>query len=264
MTRLNAQPRPGSQEPWIRLPVSCAVPWRPRVEARRRRHKQQKQRPWLLVKPQAESTREQEPTEGDARVTRQLIDELKKETASMRRTYTEKVKRTRGCSFGLNDRPSSPGGESEKSEVSYPRPASTHRTKKNKSIGPADADSTSNPELHEIRRLVQSQAAQIKILQDQLHQSRVSPAREEESEGLELVTAEHHRAFMTFRGVDPQIDLQVNMNLQAYLKHMPQKWSLQWWKELAARKEIGVVPQEVTRKEIARALWHIFASTVRA
>ena len=57
------------------------------------------------VKPQAETTRKPEPIEGDARVTRQLIDELKKETASTRRSYNEKVKRTRGCSFGTNDWP---------------------------------------------------------------------------------------------------------------------------------------------------------------
>ena len=44
--------------------------------------------------------------EGDARVRRKLIDELKKETASTRRTCNEKVKRTRGCSFGMTDRPS--------------------------------------------------------------------------------------------------------------------------------------------------------------
>ena len=53
------------------------------------------------------------------------------------------------------------------------------------------------------------------------------------------------------------------MELQAYLKHNSPKWSLQWWKELCDRKEIGAVPQEVTRKEIARALWRCFASTVR-
>ena len=53
------------------------------------------------------------------------------------------------------------------------------------------------------------------------------------------------------------------MDLQAYLKHISPKWSLQWWKELGDRKEIGAVPQEATRKEIARALWHFYASTVR-
>ena len=67
------------------------------------------------------------------------------------------------------------------SEMSCPRPASTHRKKKNESIGSAEADSTSNPELHELRRLVQSQAGQIKILQDQLHQSRASLAQQEEN-----------------------------------------------------------------------------------
>ena len=45
VTRLNEPPRPGSQEHWIRLPVSCAVLWRPRVEARRLRLKRQKLRP---------------------------------------------------------------------------------------------------------------------------------------------------------------------------------------------------------------------------
>ena len=68
---------------------------------------------------------------------------------------------------------------------------------------------------------------------------------------------------MTLCGVDPQLDLQGIMDRQAYLKHISLKWSLQWWKELGARKEIGTVPREVTRKEIARALWHIFASTAR-
>ena len=134
------------------------------------------------MKPRAETTRKPELLEGDARVTRQLIDELKKETASTRRSYNEKVKRTSGCSFGTNDRHPSPGGESDMSEMSCPRPASIHRKKKkNESIGSAEADSTSNPELHELRRLVQSQAAQIKILQDQLHQSRASLAQQEEN-----------------------------------------------------------------------------------
>ena len=68
---------------------------------------------------------------------------------------------------------------------------------------------------------------------------------------------------MTFCGVDSQVHLQGSMDLQAYPKHISPKWSLQWWKELGDRKEIGAVPQEATRKEIARALWHLFASTVR-
>ena len=73
------------------------------------------------------------------------------------------------------------------SEMSCPRPTST-----------------SNPELRGLRRLVQSQAAQIKILQDQLYQYRTSPEQQEEPELVELVTAEHHRAFMTICGVDSQ------------------------------------------------------------
>ena len=115
-----------------------------------------------------------------------------------------------------------------------------------------------------LRRLVRSQAAQIKILHDQLHQSRASLARVEEPEGLELVTIEHHRAFMTFCGVDAQLDLQGNMTLPANLKHISLKWSLQWWKEVGAGNEIGDVPQDATRKEVARALWHVFGSTARA
>ena len=53
---------------------------------------------------------------------------------------------------------------------------------------------------------------------------------------------------MTSCGVNPQIDLQGSMELQACLEHISPKWSLQWWKELGDRKEIGAVQQEVTRK----------------
>ena len=209
------------------------------------------------MKPQAGVTKELEPTEGVARVTRQLIDELKKETPSMRRAYNEKVKRTRGCSLkGLTTGPPYLVMR-ETSGVSYSRPASAHRTKKNKSSGPAGTEQTPSPELHELRRSVQSQAAQIRM-QDQLHHCRASPTQEEEPEGSDLVTAEHHRACMTFCGVDPHIDVQGNMDLQAYLEHISPKWSLQWWKKLGARKEMGV------GKEIARALRHFFASTVHA
>ena len=146
------------------------------------------------------------------------------------------------------------------SEMSCTCLASNHRKKKNKSLGSAEADVMTKPELHELRRLVQSQAAQIKILQDQLYQYPTSPEQQEEPELLELVTAEHHRTFMTFCGVDSKIDLQGSMELQAYLKHISPKWSLQWWKERGDRKEIGAVPQQVTRKG---PLWHCFASTVR-
>ena len=50
-----------------------------------------------MGKLKAETTRKPELLEGDARVTRQLIDELKKETASFRRTCDEKTKRTRAA-----------------------------------------------------------------------------------------------------------------------------------------------------------------------
>ena len=51
--------------------------------------------------PIAETPRKPELPKGDARVTRQLTDELKKETASIRRTCDEKMKRTRGWLTGL-------------------------------------------------------------------------------------------------------------------------------------------------------------------
>ena len=51
--------------------------------------------------------------------------------------------------------------------------------------------------------------------------------QQKEPELLELVTAEHHRAFMTFCGVDTQIGLQGSMELQAFLKHISPQWSLQ-------------------------------------
>ena len=135
-----------------------------------------------MGKPIAETPRKPELPEGDALVTRRLIDELKKETAPFPRTCDEKMKRT---------------GGSDMSEMSCSHFASNHRKKKNKRLGSAEAEVTTNPELHELRRLVQSQAAQIKILQDQLYQSWANQAQQEEPELLELVTAEHHRAFMT-------------------------------------------------------------------
>ena len=88
------------------------------------------------------------------------------------------------------------------SEMCCSRLTSISRRKKNKSLGSAEAEVTTNPELHELRRLVQSRAAQIKILQNQLFQCRTSPVQQEEPELLELVTAEHHRAFMVlWRGL---------------------------------------------------------------